>query len=155
MFVLPTVVLVILSLIISSSTSLKFFTNVVRHPGLKSVSESNSPTSTESKLSCELRSSSYNARSSSCASLISFFSYNKNKNNSHFSNINNYLAFLYVPLALSVITINPISCFCYVNLCSWFNCWQISNLCVCYLKFYGMFVYVLLKVMTKKEIYFS
>ena len=100
MFVLLTVVLVILSLIISSSTSLKFFTNVVRHPGLKSESESNSPTSTESKLSCELRSSSYNARNSSCASLISFFSYNKNKNNSHFSNINNYLAFLICPISL-------------------------------------------------------
>lgn len=97
MFVLLTVVRVILSLIISSSTSLKFFTNVVRHPGLKSESECNSSTSTESKLSCELRSSSYNARNSSCASLISFFSYNKNKNNSHFSN---YLAFLICPISL-------------------------------------------------------
>lgn len=71
---LLTVVLVLLSLIISSKTSLKLFTKVVRHPGLKSELGFSSSTSTESKLSWELRSSSYNARNSSCASFISFFS---------------------------------------------------------------------------------
>ena len=68
-----TIVLVSLSLIMSSKTSLKLFTKVVRQPGLKSELGSNSSTSTESKLSWELRSSSYNVRNSSCASLISFF----------------------------------------------------------------------------------
>lgn len=77
-----TVVLVLLSLTISSKTSLKFFTNVVRQPGLKSELGSRSSISTESELAWELRSSSYNARNSSCASQISFFSW-KEKDENH------------------------------------------------------------------------